>query len=518
MPTKPDYVQLESGDDAAAVRDRLTFLRGRRVLLVWPEAGTALNRKLDLVLVQREAARLSIRLAIVTHDADVERYARELNISVFETIGESERKRWKRARGSLFADRARKPDEEPSADELMPVASRVRSEALLPARTRPWVQIVTLLLIVAVIAAATYIIMPSATIRITPAQERLEVQAPIVADPNPTVTTVDVDAGLIPALIVQVPLEDTATTQTTGQREIEDSRAGGTIVFINQTDSPIDIPAGTVVATSAGTPIMFQTTDTALLAGGVGLQVEAPVEALPEYAGSAGNVDEGLINTVTGDLADRVSVRNISPTAGGEDRILRTVTQADQERLLFTLRQQMQARACDEMTNRVSATQTVLCDTVRIIEERGDLTTFSAQPGDVADELSLSMRLVVEATAIEQLNGQQIALARLSAQIPRGRILLPETLEYESSGVSIDSTGRVGFVMTAQGTVIAQIDPDVLRDRLVGRSVADAQAYLTTELDLQPDTVPEIAVTPDWLPNLPLLAARIRIILETLGP
>ena len=72
--------------------------------------------------------------------------------------------------------------------------------------------------------------------------------------------------------------------------------------------------------------------------------------------------------------------------------------------------------------------------------------------------------------------------------------------------------------MTAQGTVIAQIDPDVLRDRLVGRSVADAQAYLTTELDLQPDTVPEIAVTPDWLPNLPLLAARIRIILETLGP
>jgi len=518
MPTRPDYVQLEAGDDAAVVRDRLAFLRGQRVLLVWPESGAALNRKLDLVLVQREATRLSIRLAIVTHDAEVTRNANELNISVFETIGESERKRWKRARGNIFADRARKPDEEPSAGELMPVASRVRSDALLPARTRPLIQVAILLLIIAVIAAATYIIMPSASVSIVPAQERLQVQTPIVADPDPAVTTVDVDAGMIPALIVQVPLEDSATIPTTGQREVEDRRASGAVVFINQTDSPIDIPEGTLVATSAGTPIMFQTTDTVLLGGGVGLQAEAPVEALPEYAGSLGNVDTGLINTVTGGLADRISVRNISPTTGGEDRILRTVTQADQERLLFTLRQQMQSRACEEMTARVTATQLVLCDTVRIIEERGDLTQFSAQPGDVADDLSLSMRLVVEATAIEQLNGQQIALARLSAQIPRGRILLPETLEYSPSGVAIDNEGRVGFVMTASGIVTAQIDAEALRDRLAGRSLEDAHTYLMTELDLQADTTPQISVSPAWLPHLPLLPMRINVRVETTAP
>ncbi|MBE0690516.1 MAG: hypothetical protein IH587_10395, partial [Anaerolineae bacterium] len=470
-----------------------------------------------LVLVQREASRLSIRLAIVTHDADVARYAHELNISVFETIGESERKRWKRTRGNIFADRARKPDEEPSAGELMPVASRVRNEALLPARTRPLIQLLILLLIVAVIAATTYIIMPSASVSIIPAQERLEVQAPIVADPNPAVTTVDVDAGMIPALVVQVPLEDTATTPTTGEREVEDRRASGAVVFINQTDSPIDIPAGTIVATSAGTPIMFQTSDTVLLAGGVGLQVEAPAEALPEYAGSVGNVDTGLINTVTGDLASRISVRNISPTTGGEDRILRTATQADQERLLFTLRQQMQSRACEEMTARVTATQLVLCDTVRIIEERSDLTQFSAQPGDVADELSLSMRLVVEATAIEQLNGQQVALARLSAQIPRGRTLLPETLQYSPSGVAIDNEGRVGFVMTASAIVTAQIDAEALRDRLAGRSIEAAQTYLLTELDLQANSAPEIKVSPAWLPHLPLLPMRISVRVETLN-
>ena len=71
MPQKHEFVQLEPGEDVASVRDRLTVLRGQHVLLIWPEKGTALNRKLDLVLVQREAMRLAIRLALVTHEPEV---------------------------------------------------------------------------------------------------------------------------------------------------------------------------------------------------------------------------------------------------------------------------------------------------------------------------------------------------------------------------------------------------------------------------------------------------------------
>jgi hypothetical protein len=517
MPARPDYLQLEAGDDAATVRDRLAFLRGRRVLLIWPERGAALTRKLDLVLVQREAARLAVKIAIVTHDPQVMQYARELGISAFETVGASERGRWKRGRAKLFASRSQKPDEEPAAEDLMPVASRVRSDAFKPGHSRPLVQIAALLLIIGVIAAATYVVLPSANIVIVPAQEQLQVDAIITADPNPNVTSVDIDNGIIPATIVQIPIEDTATTQTTGVRDSDDPRAVGSVVFINQSDSPIDIPSGTIVSTSAGTPILFQTTQGALLAGGVGLQVEAPIEALPEYAGGVGNVSEGLINTVLGDLAAQVTVRNLAPTSGGEDRTLRSVTQDDQERLVFTLRQQMQVRACDEMTARVPNTQIVLCDTVRIIEERDDLSRFSAQVGATADDLRLTMQIVVEATAIDLINGQQVAFARLASQIPRGRVLQPETLVYQPGIVqSIDAEGRVGFVISASGTVAAQIDPEPLRERLAGRSPADALAYLEGELDLQDGVAPQIIVSPDWLNHLPLLPFRINIRLEQL--
>lgn len=515
MPSKPDYLQLESQDDAAAVRDRLSFLRGRRVLIIWPEKGTALSRKLDLVLVQREAARLAIRLALVSHDPQVIQHARDLGISVFETVGESERKRWKRGRSKLFASRAFKPDEEPDAADLMPIASRVRSDAFAPKRSRPLVQIGTLLLILALVGAAAYVILPSAHVRITPAQERVSIEAAITADPNPSVQRVDVDNGIIPATLVQIPIEESGTTQATGVQEAQTLRAVGSIVFVNQTDQPIDIPLATIVSTSAGTPIRFQTTQGALLPAGAGLQVEAPIEALPEFAGEIGNVGAGLINIINGDLAEQVTVRNLSPTAGGETRTLRSVTADDQERLLFTLRQQMQAQACDEMLARITSAQIVLCDTVRIIEERADLTRFSAQVGEIADELSLQMRIVVEATAVDQIAGQQVAFARLAARIPRGRVILPETLTYEPGIVqSIDAEGRVGFIITASGVVAAQVNPQIVSERLVARTPEDALTYLASDFDLQPDVPPRIALSPDWMPHLPLLPFRIAVELE----
>ncbi len=86
MANKAEYVQLETGDDVASVRDRLSFLRGQRVLLIWPEEGTVLTRKLDLVLVQRDAMRRAIRLALVTHDPIVTQPAAEPTISTFQTI------------------------------------------------------------------------------------------------------------------------------------------------------------------------------------------------------------------------------------------------------------------------------------------------------------------------------------------------------------------------------------------------------------------------------------------------
>lgn len=64
-------IQLEPYDDVISARDRLTFVKAERVLLILPKQGGILQRKLDLVLLQREAARRGARLALISRDPSV---------------------------------------------------------------------------------------------------------------------------------------------------------------------------------------------------------------------------------------------------------------------------------------------------------------------------------------------------------------------------------------------------------------------------------------------------------------
>jgi hypothetical protein len=511
MTKKPEFVQLETGDDVPSVRDRLSFIRGQRVLLIWPEEGTVLTRKLDLVLVQREAMRRAIHLALVTHDPKVIQYASELNISTFDTIGASERARWRRGRAKVFTNRFQRPKDEPVPEDLMEIASRIRAEEQAEARARARViRAIVLLMLVGITAAASYVLIPGATISLIPAQDQVQVETEIIADPQ--AASVDVQNAVIPAITLRVEVEESGTVPATGTQDLADVPARGSVVFINQTNRRIEIPAGTTVSTSAGTPILFRTTEAAMVPAGVGQQLEVPIEALQDSAGSIGNVDAGLINVIGGALADQLTVRNLAPTTGGESRTLAAVSPNDQQRLLDTVRQQLQARAYTEMLPRLSETQFIILETLRIPEERTDWMTFSANPGDVTDSLTLTMRAVVEAIAVDEQFGRDIAFTKMQQQIPVGRQLLPETVTYERGPVlGIDANQRIAFVLIGGGVVSGQVNIGLLRERIAGRSLDDAANYLLSEVDIEEGTTPQIAVSPDWFGRLPLLPMRIHV-------
>ncbi len=513
MPTKPEFVQLEPNEDAASVRDRLAFLRGQPVLLIWPESGTALNRKLDLVLVQREAMRFNIRMALVTHDADVIRYAHELNVSTFETIGASERGKWKRGRSRVFTDRFDRPKDAPDPDELMPVASRVRIIGKV-SPLRVITRALILLLLVSVILTTGYLLIPSATITLTPSQQRLESEADIRAMVDPEGVQVDVENGIIPATIVRAQIEQRSSVPTSGSQTLSSGRATGTVVFINKTNSAINIGAGTRLSTSAGTPIQFQTVEDVIVPAGRGLQLEVPVEATGDSVGNVGNVETGMINVINdAALIDQVEVRNIAPTVGGVNRSVSIITQDDHDRLIAILRQQLQDSAYNEMLPRVDDNQIIIPETIHIAEERSDWMTFDHAVGDAADSLALTMRVVVEATVIDEGLAQQVAFARLAGQLPRGHAIRPETVLYErgSSVTPADSIGSVSFSIKCSGQVVSQINSVQLQQSLAGREPADAVQYLLSEIDLAEGTIPQITLSPDWMNRLPLLPIRITI-------
>lgn len=513
MSQRVEYIQLEAGDDVAHVRDRLSFIRGKRVLIIWPEKGTALTRKLDLVLIQREARRRAVQLALVTHDTGVIAHAQELGISAFETIGAADKGRWKRGRAKVFTQRHHKPEETPTPQELQSVASRVRVPRPRTSALRFIIErVAILLLLLGVLATCAYVVVPSAEITLVLATQQLNAEAQITADPN--ITDIDIEAALVPMTRLRATVQTSGTVTATGITRGTETIAIGIATFTNETNSAVIIPANTTVSTSAGTPILFKTIAETTLPAGIGERVEIGIEAIQTSVGSVGNVGAGLINTVVGPLESVVSVRNLNPTAGGESRTFASVTAEDRDSLMARLRGQLQSSAYSEMQAQLTDTQIIIIETIRIVEERDDWKTFSHNVGDITDTLSLTMRAVVEANIVDDRFGRQIVFAQLSSQKPARYLLDAESYQY-TRGAVLETLPDGRVVLMASGTVTARAQADLsqLQERLSGKTFAEATALIRQSVPLISD--PIYAVQPDGLGMLPLLPIRITITAST---
>lgn len=516
MPEKPEFVQIETGEDVSSIKDRLTFIRGKNVLLIWPEEGTALTRKLDLVLIQRESMRRAIRLALVTHDSEVIKNANELNISTFETIGASERSRWKRGRSKVFTSRKQRPDNEPEPETLMEVASRVRGTQIRGSRWfRLGLRLIVVLIFVGIVFAGIYIFVPTAIVTIIPNEQNIDSgDILIIADPSLQGIQVDVENGIIPTIRHRITIEDEVlTVNTTGTQSSDNVRATGVVTFINRTDNEVAIPIGTQVSTGTGTPVQFRTLEALTLDAGVGQEVDVAVEAMPNSAGAVGNVATSLVNTVVGPLESDVSVINRIPMTGGENLSVNIVTDEDRQSLLRLMRQQLQTRAFLEVQSNLTESQFIVDETIQIVSETD--VTFSAEVGAETDTLTLTMDALIEIISVDERFAEQVVFAYMANEIARGRVILPESIAYERGVVTFDpATRTISFVMSGTGMVQGQIDSAFLEDSLAGQSEESAMNYLLTQVDYLDGTTPQIEISPNWFGRMPMLPFRITINVE----
>lgn len=503
---------LEPHDDAVSVRDRLSFVTGRRVLLVWPAQGRILTRKLDLLLVQRQAARLGLRIALVTSDPDVIEHAAELAISVFPAEQLARRAVWQQPRTKVFIP-PRNPDEQAA------IAARVaelRGRPLSASERRirqagRWLLFVLLLL---ALAAGFIVGAPRARVSLTPASRQVFESVTIVADP--ALSDVDVEAARVPATVVQLEATARVTVSASGVETAGASLAQGLVRLRNTSDVPVLIPLGAVVTTSGTYPVRFETLLEALLPAGADAVLDVPVRALSQYAGAQGNVGPGAINRVEADFADVVTVTNPNATYGGAFQEVKIVTAADHERLLALGRQQVLQNARDLLLHQLSGDQFLVPGSERIIRERPEWTLFSAIVGDLADSVSLDLRAEVQAVIVDERQARQVAYAGLAPYVQPGLEIAPGALRFGRGDVlAVDDLGRVTFLMTVRGSVGVAIDPEAVSERIAGRSVADARRLLEAELLLDPAHPPRIEVWPAWFGRLPVLPMRIDVQVHT---
>ncbi len=121
---KTQIITLESHDDLISVRDRMSWAKTPRILLVWPKYEKVTLRQVDLKVLQRHALSLGAQLGLVTRTRRVREDAEALKIPVFKSTGQAQRVAWPRPRRTRIAIHAPRKDLREQREQLSADAKR----------------------------------------------------------------------------------------------------------------------------------------------------------------------------------------------------------------------------------------------------------------------------------------------------------------------------------------------------------------------------------------------------------
>lgn len=507
-----DYpvIELRPHDDLASIRHRLAWVDGDRIVLVLPWDIRFLSRSLDFDLLSREAEQRQLKIAIVSSDPERRWVARERGFAAFASVKEAQQAgEWRRR-----LPRRVKPPPRHWYDT--PVS-------LLPHPVRPrarWIRWISLtlrllafLVVLAILLASAYIVVPSSSITLIPAGREFSVITPVSVIPVETGSEGEIDlaARTIPGWWVGVEVEGYAEAETTGAAGVISGRSTGTVLFTNLLMQDYMVPAGTVVRTSSTSyPVRFRTTaDVLVPAAG---QASAPIESLDIGVGNVGAFE---INQVEGVAAYALRVINPEPTGGAEVREARTVVQADYDRLRLQLMRQLLDQAYSEIvaSGLVEPTEVLLRDSLRI--EAVPKQAYNRFVGEQADKVGLDMRVLVRGLKVDVGDARVVAYNALTRSLPPGHQLVDTRYELGEVAEEDVGPGLYTFFVTARGYAAVTIDPGAAVALVRGQPLSVARERLQATFPLAEG--PQITLWPEWpeslkwLERMPLLALRIQV-------
>jgi hypothetical protein len=492
---KTHVIQLETYDDVYSARDKMVWGKSNQILLVIPAENYHLRRKLDLVLLQRQAKTIGSKLGIVSKDPQIKGTASELSIPIFENTSRAQSQVWRQGRRITLQSMYRQ--KRIPLDEIREQVEKIS----LPKIEITWVRILIFGIAVFSLLAVLIVLLPHAVIKI-PVQEKIQIKdLEITADPG--IITLSI-SGVIPAHQLTLTVSESGTVQSSGKLQIPAEKSKGFIEVSNISSKAVTIPEGTVIHSSTHPDINFETTKTVVVEVGNSQKTEVPVIAL--NTGSKSNLNIGELNEIEEDLNAKVVVSNPEPTIGGTDLTVSAPTEQDYSKLKTLLLSKLASKALEQFNQDLTSEQELLEGTL----SEDEITSESRSPVDhsPAEQLTLSMQVQYSIYSIEKTDLYQSAQMNLDSSLPDGWSKKGDSLYVEEvSPAEIISHNPVMVEMKVQAAqlLVPKIDQIGLVQSLLGKSKKAATEIIGEKLELI--SAPNIRITPSiwgWIPFLPL--------------
>ena len=493
---KTKIITLESHDDLISVRDKLSWAKTPRILLVWPKYEKVTLRLLDLKVLHRHADSLGAQLGLVTKWNNVRRDAESLGIPVFKSTAAAQLDAWPES-----PPRARREPKPPLKGLRLMREKIHRGEAAW--RTSLWGRVLAFTAGVAAVLALAGLFIPRAEVVLNPEAQTVFLTIPVNASPE--FETVSLN-GAIPAHTISLTVSDERTLVVSGFISVPRSKAGGIVQFTNSGAEEILIPAGTVVATN--TLIRFVTVNDVRLPATAGEVVEVKIEAVE--AGANGNVDANTITIVEGTLGLSVKVTNPGPVTGGANEDVTGPTDEDRANLREQTLSGLNSLADEQIRSRLGAGDLYIADTLKLVNIQSE--EYSIPSGAPGSDLTLSLQAEFSAHYILAEDLETLAASAVAASIPQGfspqggMALSPLETPFT------DLTGITRFPLQASQATLREVNVSQVFNLIRGREVKRAASAVKEAFSLQNE--PRIVVTPSWWRWLPLIPFNISVVVE----
>ena len=315
-------LKLEKTDDITAIRSRIDFafppppvssvpaesrLEKRRLLLLVPYKNKALQSLVNMKLLARVVKTKAVEMAIVSGHPAVRDYAKEAGVKVFSSLSSAKRAGWVTPKAPVTSPDKTSPPVAPVDEKTETDVRETNTKKDKDRRVTKKKYIVVqgsgrigilqqlgALLLLAILALAlvvgVIILLPEATVTLTPVAQPVETKLVVKADPD--VESVDFQSLTFPARPVQVELALSDEIETVETELAPTGTAEGRVTFINRTEDEQTIPISTTLSTSVGEQIKFIIVETATIPAGIGRAKALIPEGL---AGGSADIGSALM-------------------------------------------------------------------------------------------------------------------------------------------------------------------------------------------------------------------------------
>jgi hypothetical protein len=490
---KTQIITLESHDDLISVRDRLSWAKTPRILLVWPKYEKVTLRQVDLKVLQRHASTLGAQLGLVTRRRRVREDAESLGIPVFESTGQAQRLSWPKPRRRRFPRHTPVKDLREKRNQL-PVAEEAW-------RAHPAVRVGAFVLGVLAVLVLVALFIPRASVQLTPISKTQSVALPVTASPSVDAVFI---TGSVPLREKRVIVESAQSVIVTGEGVVPQSKAKGSVEFRNLTQQEVTVPAGTVVQSET---VRFVTTEDGVVDAGVGKKLVLAIEAMD--GGLGGNVDAETINAIEGRLGLSLAVTNPEAITGGRELPSVQASDADRARVKELVMKMMEDEAREKLKSEVGAGDMSFERTMKVSQILSE--EYDLPPGAAGTKLTLSMRAEYSVQYADASDLSELATLAMNASLPSGFSPANSTLTTKPITIpQVANDGSVRWTMRVERRIVQQVDAGQVTSLIQGRGVRSAQSLLDKSLPLA--NAPVITLSPSWWQWIPIVPFRITVV------